>query len=141
MRKVLISSLMLLNITTVVHANSSALAVSISDNDQKNYIPITINNQSNLEVTTNSALVPEEAKVIPSFGSAMFNVEINETGSQKIRYYNGHSGCDFYIDYKNSTPYLPGQTFITGVPIDNVSMCNVQAMGGFNHLSVSIVRI
>lgn len=138
-KNLLISTASLLLISSVVQANVSVMAVKSASNDHKTYIRVTLNNQASSEITTDSNLVPAEAKVIQAHNSALFSVEIpDNAGIQSIRYFNGSSGCDFYIDTQNGP--FGNDTFITGIPIDSFSMCNVQTIGSINHLAVSFFR-
>ncbi|HDV6747974.1 hypothetical protein SDB61_14465 [Legionella pneumophila serogroup 1] len=122
------------------HANISPINVEDSGNKHQSYARISINNQANMEITTDSNLVPEEAQFIPANGSAVFSVQTpNAAGMQHFRYINGNSGCDFYLDTQRSTESTePFETitFITGVPINRASRCYVETISGVNHLAV-----
>lgn len=56
-----------------------------------------------MEITTDLNLIPEEARFIPAYGSAVFSIPTpNDTGIQHFRYINSNSGCNFYLDTKRS---------------------------------------
>lgn len=122
------------------HADISPINIEDSSNNHQSYVRISLNNQANKEITTDSNLVPEEAQFIPANGSAVFSVQTpNEAGIQHFRFINGNSGCDFYLDTQRgteSTGPFETITFITGVPINRASRCYVQAISGVNHLAV-----
>ncbi|WP_419420467.1 hypothetical protein ACNVED_03985 [Legionella sp. D16C41] len=120
------------------HANISMINAGPSD-EYQGYVRISLNNQANREITTNSNLIPKEAKFIPAYGSVVLSVP-TEVGMQHFRYINGNSGCDFYLDTKRSmtsTGPFDTITFITGVPISSTSGCYVETIHSVNHLTVN----
>ncbi len=126
------------------HADISVLNAENSSNDHQSYVRISLNNQANMEITTDSNLIPEEARFIPAYGSVVFSIPTpNDTGIQHFRYINGNSGCDFYLDTKpsmKSTGPFDTITFITGVPINSTSGCYVETIYGVNYLAVNFAE-
>jgi hypothetical protein len=140
MKKQILTGLSLMLLTSGIYANTATIAVTKNANSN-NLIPLTLNNQAGFDITTDSNYVPSDAKVVAPFGAIEFEVSIpDEIGTKRIRYFNGSSGCDFYIDTMGGA--MPGTTIvmITGVPVDSMSMCNVYSSSNVNHLAVSFVR-
>ncbi|HAT1771158.1 TPA: hypothetical protein ACT96X_002503 [Legionella pneumophila] len=123
------------------HADISMINAENSSYDYQSYVRISLNNQANMEITTDSNLIPEEARFIPAYGSVVFTAPTpNDIGIQHFRYINGNSGCDFYLDTNRSmksTDPFDTITFITGVPINSTSRCYVETIYGVNHLAVN----
>lgn len=138
MKKLVFTSLL---ISSFAHANISttAIATDIGDNDL--ILPITLNNQANVEISSHSDYIPLEARKIPAQEAVVFELKIpNKTGIKRIRYSNADYGCDFYIDILNHEQIMPSSASITAVPINANSMCNVFTTTGVNHLAVSFVK-
>ncbi|MBA2710097.1 MAG: hypothetical protein H0U57_05860 [Tatlockia sp.] len=139
MNKLFLVSLL---ISSLAQANVSTVAVTEALNDNDLIVPITLNNQSNSEISSNSEFIPSEAKIVAPQDALIFQIKIpNVTGTKRIRYTNSGFGCDFYIDVLNNSQMMPSMAYITGVPINNGSMCNVFNVGGVNHLTVSFIKI
>jgi hypothetical protein len=141
MKRLIFTSLAFLT-TSMLHAGASSLAIVKQDyNDNQIVLSVSVNNQANLEITSDSNLIPSDAKVIAAQGAKLFEITIpNEAGTKRVRYSNENSGCDFYIDTQGGAMPGSNMTFITGVPISSDSMCNVFTSGGVNHLAVSFQR-
>lgn len=140
MKKSILMSLGFLILSTTVNASTFSL-VSVKNKDGMTVLPLTLNNQSDLDISTDSPLVPDAAKMIPSKGAANFDIKIqSRAGTEHMRFYNNFGGCDFYIDTTEiAGPIAPGFiTSITGVGIDSSSRCDVFAASGINHLAVAI---
>lgn len=104
-------------------------------------LAFTLNNQSNDTIQTDSNLIPEQAKKIASQAAVIFNVASpQQIGVQRIRYSNGESGCDFYMDTQKDPVMGSMITYITAVAINPQSMCNVYTAGSVNHLAVAFTK-
>ncbi len=138
MKKFIFASLL---VSSLAQANVSTVAVTENTNDNDLALPVTLNNQSNFEISSDSELIPAEAKKIPAQDSVIFELKVpNVTGTKRIRYISSGFGCDFYIDIKNNGQMAPTMTYITGIPMNAGSFCNVFSTGTVNHLTVSFMK-
>ncbi|AMP88311.1 hypothetical protein [Legionella pneumophila] len=129
-------------VSSVAMANlSSTVETRLGDNNQL-IIPFTLNNQGTQAITSESNLVPSEAKVVAPQDAVMFEVTLPDVvGTQRIRYHAGASGCDFYIDIQNGGASPDSHvTYVSAVPINGITGCNVYSSGGVNHLAVSFTQ-
>lgn len=116
------------------------LTLSFSSFATAQPLRMTINNQSDQPITTDSSLIPQEAKLIAGRDSVIFNMEIpSGSGTERVRYtantIMGITGCDFFIDISEGM----GTYFyhITGVPLDSRSTCTAtESAGGVKHLTI-----
>lgn len=140
MKKILTVMASSILFTSIAQASPTIVAVSKQVKETNEItLPVSLNNQSKLDITTDSNFVPADAKDIAPQGNAIFDVKIPQAvGTQVIRYTSGNFGCDFYIDTQKGGPM--GDLFvsyITAVPVDTQTMCNVFKAGDVNHLAVS----
>lgn len=141
MKKLLISGVAGLLIFGMANANVSTLAVTKNVDSNEFTIPLSLNNQANAQITSTSELIPAEYRMVGAQEAVIFDVQLPAvSGSKRIRYSNDRSGCDFYFDVQ-SNPMSLNNVYITGVPIDAASMCNVFSAKGVNHLAVSFLKI
>jgi hypothetical protein len=140
MKKLFIASLL---VSGLANANVSTVALTQDLNDGDLTLPLTLNNQANADINTTSEFIPAQAKTVAPGDAVIFEVKIpNVTGTKRIRYSNSAYGCDFYIDVQNNGDGMtPTITYITGVPINAGSMCNVFTVSRVNHLTVSFMKI
>ena len=142
MNKIINTSLALFLFSGLSHAGNAVLAIQKQVEKEDIVLPVTLNNQSNTEVTTDSGLVSTPGKMISAQEAAIFEIKVpNQIGIHRIRYGNGSQGCDFYLDVQNGMiPYSGLNTFITAVAIESGSICKVSTVGNTNHLSVSFQK-
>lgn len=120
----------------------SILAVQKQGEKEDIVLAVTLNNQANIEIITDSDFVSSSGKIISAQGAALFEIKVpNQVGIYRIRYGSGSQGCDFYIDIQNGMiPYGDLNTFISAVAIEPGSSCTVSTVGNTNHLSVSFQK-
>ncbi|CDZ77392.1 hypothetical protein BN59_01675 [Legionella massiliensis] len=145
MKNHLISGAALILACGIAQANVSTILIKSTGDNQKSQIRFTLNNQANADIMSDSALVPASAKVLAPQDAVTFSIDApEEVGTQRIRYNNGNLGCDFYIDTQSQTvmPNMPPAFFsyVTAVPINAGTSCDVNAIGGVNHLAVSFMK-
>lgn len=138
MYKQFLAGSMMVLASSMVFANTGGVALtSVQSTDEEIILPITLNNQANANISTDSPLIPSIAKNIAPQGAELFELKIPATeGTKRIRYSHESSGCDFYVTVNRMGP-MGLQAYIAAIPIDTRSSCNVATLGDVNHLSVA----
>lgn len=146
MQKQFISGLIMVLFSSLATANTASLALTTSANDEI-VLPITLNNQANASIKTESNLIPNSAQNIAPQEAVVFNLKLPAKDDiKRIRYSNDIFGCDFYITVRveDRSPAQGGPlpvAFLAAIPISAGSTCNVTTVGGVNHLSVSFMKM
>lgn len=142
MYKQFIAALIMILVSSWAFANTGEPAVTVTESSNNEIVlPITLNNQANVNIITDSTLIPKLAQNIAPQGSELFDLKIPaQAGTKRIRYSNDINGCDFYITV-SAQPGLVPVAYIAAIPINNITTCNVLTLGGVNHLSVSFMKL
>lgn len=141
MYKQFIAALVMILVSSWAFSNTGEPAVTVTEGSNNEIVlPITLNNQANANIITDSTLIPKLAQNIAPQGSELFNLKIPaQTGTKRIRYSNDTNGCDFYITVSVQLELQP-VAYIAAIPINNLTTCNFLTLGGVNHLSVSFMK-